>query len=137
MRSISDIFVLICVRLLPIDKKCVYVYNILDGFNDSVKYIVCELHKRHPEYKIVWDSSQSINTADFPSYITLVKRGSVEASYYQMRAMLCLDSYLGIHAWMYKKESIRDRLFAELKLRLLKKSRQLHISTFHGVPYWC
>lgn len=135
MRSISDIVVSLWARFLPVDKKCVYVFNILDGFNDSVKYIVREFHERHPDYKIVWDCSQSMKMTDVPSYITQVKRGSTEASYYKTRAKLCLDSYIGIHTWMYDKKNVSKRLFSEFKLRLIKNSNQIHISTFHGVPY--
>lgn len=135
MRKIGDLAANLFAHILPVDKKCVYVYNILDGYNDSVKYVVEELHRHHPEYQIIWDCAQSMTMKDVPSYITQVRRGSSEAAYYQARAFLCLDSYIGLYTWLYQKRDTRKRIAAKLKLKMRKRSGQIHISTFHGVVY--
>lgn len=79
--------------LLPVNnKKIVFSsYEGDGGFCCNPRYVAEELHKRHPEYKMIWllhDTSK-----EFPDYIQPVKYTTFNSAYHLATAKVWIENY--------------------------------------------
>ena len=80
-------------RIFPIKRNLVSVctFEGKGGFGCNPKYVIMELHKRHPECEIVWFT----NTMDkvFPDYIRQVPNTVWSRAYWLSRSKIWIDNY--------------------------------------------
>lgn len=80
-------------RIFPIDNKLITVctFEGRGGFGCNPKYVVKELHKKHPEYKFVW----FVNNLDkeFPEYIVKKKNNVWNRAHWLSKSKVWIDNY--------------------------------------------
>lgn len=83
-------------RIFPIQKNLITVctFEGKGGFGCNPKYIVQELHKQHPEYKVVWlVNPDVIEEKEFPDYIKRVPNTLWGRAYWLTRSKVWIDNY--------------------------------------------
>ncbi len=63
------------------------------GFGCNPKYLVQELHKRHPEYEFVWFVNKTSWEKEFPEYIRKVPNTLWRRAYWLTRSKVWIDNY--------------------------------------------
>lgn len=89
---LSSVCFYIC-RIFPIDNNLVSVctFEGRGGFGCNPKYIIQELHKEKPEYKIVWFVNDMNKV--FPEYIKKVPNTLISRAYWLSRSKVWIDNY--------------------------------------------
>ena len=82
---------------IPLRKDIVLFQSFNDLYNDNPKYISIELHKRDKSVKQIWVVSKRTNKLEIPSYVKLVKLGSLLHFYYKNRSKILIDNYVGVY----------------------------------------
>ena len=83
-------------RIFPINRNLIAVctFEGKTGFGCNPKYIVIELHRIHPEYKIVWLVNKNvIKDKCFPEYIKKVPNTVLSRAFWLTRAKIWIDNY--------------------------------------------
>lgn len=85
---------LLC-RIFPIKKNLISVctFEGKGGFGCNPKYLVQELHKRHPEYEFVWFVNKSSWEKEFPRYIHKVPNTLWNRAYWLSTSKIWIDNY--------------------------------------------
>ena len=113
-RRLSALFLIM--RMFPINKnKIVFAAFEGDGgFGCNPKYIAEELHRRHPEQRMVWLTHRPNDPKhEFPRYIKPVKDTSLNTAYHLSTAKVWVDNYRKPYG-------------------TLKRKKQLYIQTWHA-----
>lgn len=100
-------------RLFPVNKKKIVfsAYEGDGGFCCNPRYIAEELHKKHPDYRMIWllhDTKKA-----FPTWITPVKDTTLNMVYQLSTSMVWIDNYRKPYG-------------------TLKRKGQLYIQTWHA-----
>ena len=100
--------------LLPIKNNKIVITNYYGkGYGDNAKYILQELIKMNQKIDVVWLVSNLNYTEGMPSYVRVVKYGSIKSLYELSTSKLWIDNS-------------RKSLYS------LKKKKQVYIQTWHG-----
>lgn len=100
-------------RVFPINKKKIVIESFFGhGYGDNAKYIVEELLKIEPSYRIVWLIDKNIVKA-MPSYIESTNIGSLKALFHLSTAKVWIDN-------------CRKSVYT------CKRKEQFYIQTWHG-----
>lgn len=85
---------LLC-RVFPIKKNLITVctFEGKGGFGCNPKYLVQELHKRHPEYEFVWFVNKTSWEKEFPEYIRKVPNTLWSRAYWLSASKVWIDNY--------------------------------------------
>lgn len=85
---------LLC-RVFPIKKNLITVctFEGKGGFGCNPKYLVQELHKRHPEYAFVWFVNKTSWEKEFPEYIRKVPNTLWSRAYWLSTSKVWIDNY--------------------------------------------
>ena len=80
-------------RLFPIHKHriCISTFEGKGGFGCNPKYIVQELHRRHPDYEFIWLVKDG--TKEFPPYIKKEPYTVWGRAYWMSTAKVWIDNY--------------------------------------------
>ena len=114
-------------NLFKINKHVVVFYSFNGQYNDNPRFISESLHKYDKEIQIVWLlNKQSWDVA--PSYVKKIKVGTIKSLFYSSIAAVFVDNYTGKHTFRFKKN-------VPAFFKLLKRKKQLNISTWHGTPF--
>lgn len=100
-------------RIFSIDDNLITVctFEGRGGFGCNQKYIVEELHRRYPDYKIVWFVNDM--SKEFPTYINKVENTLWNRAYWLSRSCIWLDNYRKPYG-------------------TIKRKGQLYINTWHA-----
>ncbi len=113
-RRLSALFYIM--RLFPVNKKKI-VFSAFEGdggFGCNPKYIAEELHRRHPEQRMIWLTHRPDDPRhEFPSYIKPVKDTPLNTAYHLSTAMVWVDNYRKPYG-------------------TIKREKQLYIQTWHA-----
>ena len=82
-------------RIFPIKKNLISVctFEGKGGFGCNPKYLVEELHRKHPEYEFVWFVNESSWEKQFPEYIRKVPNTLWSRAYWLTRSKVWIDNY--------------------------------------------
>lgn len=82
-------------RIFPIKKNLISVctFEGKGGFGCNPKYLVQELHRRHPEYEFVWFVNEGSGEKQFPEYIRKVPNTLWSRAYWLTRSKVWIDNY--------------------------------------------
>ena len=82
-------------RVFPIKRNLISVctFEGKGGFGCNPKYLVQELHKRHPEYEFVWFVNKTSWEKGFPEYIRKVPNTLWSRAYWLTRSRVWIDNY--------------------------------------------
>lgn len=82
-------------RIFPIKKNLISVctFEGKGGFGCNPKYLVQELHRRHPEYEFVWFVNKTSWEKEFPEYIRKVSNTLWSRAYWLTRSKVWIDNY--------------------------------------------
>lgn len=82
-------------RVFPIKRNLISVctFEGKGGFGCNPKYLVQELHKRHPEYAFVWFVNKTSWEKEFPDYIRKVPNTLWGRAYWLTRSKVWIDNY--------------------------------------------
>lgn len=82
-------------RIFPIKKNLISVctFEGKGGFGCNPKYLVQELHRKHPEYEFVWFVNESSWEKQFPEYIRKVPNTLWSRAYWLTRSKVWIDNY--------------------------------------------
>lgn len=82
-------------RVFPIKKNLISVctFEGKGGFGCNPKYLVEELHRKHPEYEFVWFVNESSWEKQFPEYIRKVPNTLWGRAYWLTRSKVWIDNY--------------------------------------------
>lgn len=85
---------LLC-RVFPIKKNLITVctFEGKGGFGCNPKYLVQELHKRHPEYEFVWFVNKTSWEKEFPEYIRKAPNTLWSRAYWLSTSKVWIDNY--------------------------------------------
>ena len=127
MKRIKKLFRTIYYRLLPIIRNTVFFESFCGQYNDNPKYVSEELHRVAPDVNIVWSVSSRGHELP-PNYVKTVENGTKEFYKYLYRAQVTVDNHtvLATFGFLPFKMPILDFL--------VKRKKQLCISTWHGTP---
>jgi len=126
IKSRALLFLEIVFRICRIKDNCVFFNSFAGQYNDNPKYISEKLHEMDKDVIIIWAISKKFRGAMLPEYIKSVKHNSLKHIYYKSKAHIIVENGAGDHLVIKKK---RVRLH-----KILKKKKQLNISTWHGTP---
>lgn len=116
-------------KILPINNKYVYFYNIWHQYNDNLKYISEKLHDLFPDIKCIWELDKNINS-NIPSYVKVVQASTPKSYYFKNRSRIVIDNSVG---YIYKE--FQDSLVIKKNMYLSTKNKnQINISIWHGTP---
>lgn len=118
----------ILLRVVPVDKKRVLLYSCLNQYNDNPKYIAEELHKVHPEWKLIWATGNL--QSEVPDFLYPVRYGSLAYEWQKARSKVWIDNGYGFLSG-YAQGIKRSLNLAT------KSKKQINISTWHGTPLKC
>lgn len=105
----------IILRIFPIQKNKIVCCNMKGKrYGDSPKYIVEEILKRNPDYKIIWLMKDGYE-ANFPKEVHRAKYSVMRCAYELATAKFWIDSNTKPHG-------------------TLKRKNQYYIQTWHGTP---
>ena len=127
MGKISYFLKCIISKLIPIIKNTVFFDSFNGQYNDNPKYISEELHKQSSLVNIVWSISDKSREIP-PSYVKTVQYGSKEYYKYIMSSAVIVDNHMGLKNFGFRN------FHSKLLFNVLKKRKQLSISTWHGTP---
>ena len=112
-------------HFLKADKKQIMFLSFRGQYNDNPKYISERLHKLYPKLKIIWAISNRCHEINLiPDYVELVEIDSVRYAYLKSKSGVLVDNGAGWYLWA------NVGLFA----KMVKKSNQFNLSTWHGTP---
>lgn len=82
-------------RIFPVKQNLISVctFEGKGGFGCNPKYLVQELHKRHPEYAFVWFVNQASWEKEFPAYIQKVPNTLWSRAYWLSTSKIWIDNY--------------------------------------------
>lgn len=105
-------------RIFPVDRKLISVctFEGKGGFCCNPKYIIQELHKEYPEYKIVWFLNKSVWNKEFPKYIKKVPNTLWSRAYWLSRSKIWIDNY-------------------RKPFGTVKRKGQYYLNTWHGAIF--
>lgn len=115
-------------RAVPVDKNRVLLYSCLNQYNDNPKYLAEEIHRRHPEWKLIWATGNL--QSEIPSFLYSVHYGSFAYEWQKARSKVWIDNGYGFLSG-YAKGMKRQLNLAT------KKKNQINFSTWHGTPLKC
>lgn len=93
MKAFGNRLCFFACRIFPIRKNLISVctFEGKGGFGCNPKYLVEELHAKHPEYEFVWFVNDM--TKEFPEYIKKVPNSLWSRAYWLSRSKVWIDNY--------------------------------------------
>ncbi len=95
MKALLNRYCFYLCRIFSVKKNLISVctFEGKGGFGCNPKYLVQELHKRHPEYEFVWFVNKSSWEKEFPEYIRKVPNTLWSRAYWLSRSKVWIDNY--------------------------------------------
>lgn len=95
LKAFANRFCFYICRIFPIKKNLISVctFEGKGGFGCNPKYLVEELHRKHPEYEFVWFVNESSWEKQFPEYIRKVPNTLWSRAYWLTRSKVWIDNY--------------------------------------------
>lgn len=109
IKALLNRIVFYIMRIFPVDNNLVSVctFEGKGGFGCNPKYVVQELHKRHPQYKFIWMLNDEAREKKFPDYIKKVNNSMLlTRAYWLSRSKVWIDNYRKPYGTVKRKNQL-------------------------------
>ncbi len=109
----------------------IFFHNIWGKYSDNTRALAEEYHRVHPDWEIIYEIGNGVETSVIPEYITTTTSGTDECLNLMYSSRVVVDNDWGV----IKRSGIgiRGRIICFLYKSVIS-SKTLYVSTGHGTP---